>query len=144
TGREKLHPWLAQKFPLIVKPNAEGSSKGIASTGVVDDEAALRAAVKDVLERYRQPALVEEYISGREFTVGLLGDKRPRTLPPMEICFKDTTRERPVYDFEIKQEWEKYVYYECPAKLTATELKTVERAARETFIALDCRDVARI
>ena len=144
SGREKLHPWLGQKFPLIVKPNAEGSSKGITGSGVVDDEAALRATIKELVEKYRQPALVEEYISGREFTVGLLGDKRPRILPPMEICFKDTTRRRPVYDFEIKQEWEKHVSYECPARLTPAELKSVERAARETFIALDCRDVARI
>jgi D-alanine-D-alanine ligase len=144
TGREKLHAWVSQKFPLIVKPNAEGSSKGITGSGVVDDEAGLRAAVKEIVERYRQPALVEEYVFGREFTVGLLGDKKPRILPPMEICFKDTSKTRPVYDFEIKQEWEKHVFYECPAKLTPPELKAVERAARDTFIALDCRDVARI
>ncbi len=144
SGREKLHPALAAKFPLIVKPNAEGSSKGIASTGVVDDEAGLRVAVKDLIERYRQPALIEEYISGREFTVGLLGDKRPRVMPPMEICFIDKANQRPVYDFEVKQEWEKHVYYECPAKLSPTEAKAVERAARETFVALDCRDVARV
>jgi D-alanine-D-alanine ligase len=142
TGREKLNA--ALKFPLIVKPNAEGSSKGIAASGVVDDEPALRAAVRELIERYRQPALVEEYISGREFTVGLLGDKRPRVLPPMEICFKDVSKTRPVYDYEIKQEWEKHVYYECPAKLSPAELRACERAARETFIALDCRDVARI
>ena len=144
SGREKLNPSLAAKFPLIVKPNAEGSSKGIAATGVVDDEAGMRVAVKEIIERYRQPALIEEYIFGREFTVGLLGDKRPRVLPPMEICFLDRTKERPVYDYEIKQEWEKYVHYECPPKLTPAELKACERAARETFLALDCRDVARV
>jgi len=144
TGREKLNASLASKFPLIVKPNAEGSSKGIASTGVVDDEPGLRNAVKELIERYRQPALVEEYISGREFTVGLLGDKRPRVLPPMEICFKDKQKQRPVYDYEIKQEWEKHVYYECPAKVTPVDSRNIERAARETFQALDCRDVARI
>lgn len=144
TGREKLAASLSQKFPLIVKPNAEGSSKGIASTGVVDDEAGLRAAVKELLERYRQPVLVEEYIAGREFTVGLLGDKRPRVLPPMEICFKDKSKGRPIYDYDVKQEWQKHVYYECPPKLTKEEMKNVERAARETFIALDCRDVARV
>ena len=144
TGREKLHPWVQQKYPLIVKPNAEGSSKGITGSAVVDDENALRAAVKDIIDRYRQPALVEEYIFGREFTVGLLGDKKPRILPPMEICFKDSSKSRPVYDYEIKQEWEKHVFYECPAKLTPPELRAVERAARETFTALDCRDVARI
>jgi len=144
SGREKLNPSLAAKFPLIVKPNAEGSSKGIAATGVVDDEAGMRVAVKEIIDRYRQPALIEEYIFGREFTVGLLGDKRPRVLPPMEICFLDRTKQRPVYDYEIKQEWEKYVHYECPPKLTTAELKACERAARETFLALDCRDVARV
>lgn len=144
SGREKLLPSLAAKFPLIVKPNAEGSSKGIAASGVVDDEPALRAAVKELIERYRQPALVEEYIFGRELTVGLLGDKRPRVLPPMEICFLDRSKQRPVYDFEVKQEWEKHVTYACPAALSPTELKAIERAARETFVALDCRDVARV
>jgi D-alanine-D-alanine ligase len=144
TGREKLVPTLASKFPLIVKPNAEGSSKGIAASGVVDDEPSLRAAVKELVERYRQPALVEEYIFGREFTVGLLGEKRPRVLPPMEIVFLDRDRKRPVYDFEVKQEWEKHVSYSCPAQLAPNELRTIERAARETFVALDCRDVARV
>ncbi|HEY5947929.1 MAG TPA: ATP-grasp domain-containing protein [Kofleriaceae bacterium] len=131
------------KYPLIVKPNAEGSSKGIGSTSIVDNEDDLRAAVKDCVERYRQPALVEEYIAGREFTVGLLGDKRPRVLPPMEIKFKKDDP-RPVYDYTVKQDWEEYVYYECPAKLSETEQKAMEKIARATFWALDCRDVARV
>lgn len=141
SARERLSPDM--KFPLIVKPNAEGSSKGINSTNVVDTEDELRAAVKECVERYRQPALVEEYIAGREFTVGLLGDKRPRVLPPMEIKFKKDT-DRPVYDFTVKQDWEEHVYYECPAKLTEAELKAMEKIARATFFALDCRDVARV
>lgn len=142
TGRERLSPEL--RFPLIVKPNAEGSSKGIGTTNVVDSEEELRAAVRSLLERYRQPAIIEEYISGRELTVGLLGDKRPRVLPPMEIRFKDPSLERPVYDFVVKQEWEEHVYYECPAKLTETARKNIEKIARDTFWALDCRDVARV
>ena len=44
----------------------------------------------------------------------------------------------------LKQEWEKHVYYQCPAQLTPSELKSMERIARETFVALDCRDVARV
>jgi D-alanine-D-alanine ligase len=143
SGRERLSPKL--KFPLIVKPNQEGSSKGVsAHVSVCDNEEALRAVVRDLLERYRQPALIEDYIAGREFTVGLLGDKRPRALPPMEIVFRDRGNERPVYDYQIKQEWEKHVYYECPAKLTPAELKGIERVCKETFDALDCRDVARV
>jgi D-alanine-D-alanine ligase len=128
-----------------VKPNQEGSSKGVsAHVSVCDNEEALRAVVRDLLDRYRQPALVEDYIPGREFTVGLLGDKRPRALPPMEIVFRDKGNQRPVYDYQIKQEWEKHVYYECPAKLTPAELKGIERVCKETFDALDCRDVARV
>jgi D-alanine-D-alanine ligase len=100
--------------------------------------------VKELIERYRQPALIEEYIAGREFTVGLLGDKRPRVLPPMEICFKNKDQARPIYDYEVKQEWEKHVHYACPAPLTSAELKAVERASLRTFLALDCRDVARV
>jgi D-alanine-D-alanine ligase len=142
SARERISPDM--KYPLIVKPNAEGSSKGINATSIVDNEDDLRAAVKACVERYRQPALVEEYISGREFTVGLLGDKRPRVLPPMEIKFKKTDNPRPVYDYGVKQEWEEYVYYECPAKLTEAEQKAMEKIARATFWALDCRDVARV
>jgi len=143
TGRERLCSDLS--FPLIVKPNAEGSSKGIGSTNVVDNEEELRVAVRSVLDGYRQPALIEEYISGREFTVGLLGSsKRPRVLPPMEILFKDKDNNRPVYDYKVKQEWEKHVAYECPAKLTNSALKSMEKIARATFWALDCRDVARV
>ncbi len=143
TGRERLSPKM--KFPLIVKPNQEGSSKGVsAHASVVDDEEGLRQVVRELLDKYRQPALIEYYIAGREFTVGLLGDKRPRVLPPMEIIFLDKTNPRPVYDYQIKQEWEKHVYYQCPAELTPAELKSMERIARETFVALDCRDVARV
>jgi D-alanine-D-alanine ligase len=143
TGRERLSPKM--KFPLIVKPNQEGSSKGVsAHASVVDDEESLRLVVRELLDRYRQPALIEYYIAGREFTVGLLGDKRPRVLPPMEIIFLDKANPRPVYDYQIKQEWEKHVYYQCPAHLTPAELRSMERIARETFVALDCRDVARV
>jgi len=142
TGRERLSADL--NFPLIVKPNAEGSSKGIGSTNVVDNAEDLRIAVRNIVETYRQPAIIEEYISGREFTVGLLGNKRPRVLPPMEIRFKDESNDRPVYNYDVKQEWEKHVYYECPANLTPSELKAIEKITRATFWALDCRDLARV
>lgn len=143
TGREKISRSL--RFPLIVKPIAEGSSKGIAGKkSVVDDIPSLRRVVDELIKQYRQPALVEEYITGREFTVGLLGERRPRILPPMEIVFTDQNDRRPVYDYTYKQDWNSRVSYQCPAKLTPKELKAVEKAAMETFLALDCRDVGRI
>jgi D-alanine-D-alanine ligase len=140
TGREKLRPF---RYPVIVKPNAEGTSKGITRKSVVDDEAGVRNAARELIERYDQPALVEEYITGREFTVGLLGDRRPRVLPAMEVIFLRTTA-RPVYDYECKQHWEQHVRYECPANLTKEQERTMERVSRATFMALGCRDVARV
>ncbi len=142
TGKERLQKGL--RFPLICKPNQEGSSKGIGDKSVCDTEDALREAVRDIIERYQQPALVEEYIAGREFTVGLLGERRPRALPPMEIVFLDKNDPRPVYDFAVKQDWKKQVEYVCPARVTAAEMRAIERIARDTFTALDCRDVARV
>jgi len=140
TGREKLRPF---KFPVIVKPNAEGTSKGITSKCVVDDEAGVREIAREIIDRYGQPALVEEYVFGRELTVGLLGERRPRVLPPMEVVFLET-KERPVYDYACKQDWQRFVRYDVPAKLTKEELRAVERTCRTTFTILGCRDVARI
>jgi D-alanine-D-alanine ligase len=140
TGREKLR---ALRYPVIVKPNQEGTSKGIDDKSVCDDEASVRRVARDLIDRYGQPALIEEYISGRELTVGLLGERRPRVLPPMEIVFL-SQGDRPVYDYKCKQDWQQHVRYECPAKLTREELRAVERACRATFMALGCRDVARV
>ncbi len=75
--------------------------------------------------------------------MGLLGERRPRVLPPMEVVFL-TQAGRPVYDYECKQNWQRHVRYECPARLTKDELRAVERVCRSTFMALGCRDVARI
>jgi D-alanine--D-alanine ligase len=140
TGREKLRPL---RYPVIVKPNQEGTSKGITGKSVCDDEPRLREVARELIERYGQPALVEEYVFGREFTVGLLGERRPRVLPPMEVVFL-SKNERPVYDYECKQDWQKHVRYECPARLTKDELRAIERTCKSTFMTLGCRDVARI
>ena len=140
TGREKLKSF---RYPVIVKPNAEGTSKGITSASVVEDETAARAAARALIDKYRQPALVEEYIRGRELTVGLLGERRPKVLPPLEVVFVKPA-EYPVYGFAEKQADTNRVRFECPAQLTPAELRRVEKVARDTFIALDCRDVARV
>jgi D-alanine-D-alanine ligase len=110
---------------------------------VVGDEASARAAARALVERYGQPALVEEYIVGREFTVGLLGERRPKILPPMEVVFIDP-KGLPVYGFEEKQSDTPRVRFECPAQLTPAEQKRIEKTVRDTFTALDCRDVARV
>jgi D-alanine-D-alanine ligase len=142
TGKERLPKDV--KFPLIVKPIAEGSSKGVHATSVVENEPELREAAQRMISKYDQPALVEDYIGGREFTVGMLGERRPKMLPPMEVVFLDDAEKRPVYSFEFKQDWSSKIRYDTPAVLEAQQLKALERAARECFISLGCRDVARV
>lgn len=143
TGRERL-PRELGPFPLIAKPVAEGTSKGVTARSVVHDEAELREVVRELIQKYRQPALVEQYVAGREFTVGLLGERRPRVLPPMEVVFLDRDDPTPVYSFEMKQQASQKIRYQVPAQLSARELDRLERAARECFLALGCRDVARL
>jgi D-alanine-D-alanine ligase len=141
TGREPLPPgW---RFPAFVKPNVEGTSKGIGPESVVDDERTLRRRCRDLLRRYRQPVLVEEFLSGREFTVGVLGYPRPRVLPPMEVVFLRDDGRR-VYDYSLKQDWTGKIEYVCPARLAPALDRRMRRLARATFTTLGCRDVARI
>jgi D-alanine-D-alanine ligase len=142
TGKERLPRELG--FPLLVKPVAEGTSKGVTRKSIVRTEDELRETAREMISKYRQPALAEQYIAGREFTVGLLGERRPRVLPPMEIVFLDASDPTPIYSFDMKQDWSKEIRYEVPAKLSERELDRLERAARETFAALGCRDVARV
>jgi D-alanine-D-alanine ligase len=143
SGRERLDKQFT-RWPLMVKPVAEGSSKGVISKSVVSTEAELREVVKELVDRYKQPALVEEYIGGREFTVGLLGERRPLVLPPMEIVFTDKADKTPIYKFEDKLEANDRIRYEVPAKLDNVLLERLRTAARGAFMALGCRDVARV
>ncbi len=143
TGKERLSKEFTT-FPLLVKPVAEGSSKGVVSKSVCANEAEVREVVRELVEKYKQPALIEEYISGREFTVGLLGERRPRVLPPMEIVFLDPSDKTPVYSFQHKLDWNDRIRYDVPAKLDPNLMEKLKAAARGAFMALGCRDVARI
>lgn len=142
TGDEPLPAGLT--FPVIVKPNAEGSSKGVLPRSVVEDEAALRREVKEQVGKYRQEVLVEEFLPGRELTVAVLGDgERPRMLPPMEIVFVEPDTKHPVYAFGDKLDWTKKIRYDRPAKIDDGIAAEVERVAMGAWRALGLRDVAR-
>lgn len=142
TGKERLPKGLS--FPLIVKPLAEGSSKGVVGASVAEDEAHLREIAREIIGKYQQPALVETFLEGREFTVAMLGERRPKVLPPMEIVFLKGGRQDRVYSFQHKLAWTNEIRYDAPAKIDAPMLRELERAARLCFQALGCRDVARI
>ncbi len=136
------------EFPLIAKPNAEGSSKGVLPKCVVSDEAGLRAIVKELYAKYRQPILVEEFLPGREFTVGVLGHpddgRRPEVLSPMEIVYTAPDVPHQIYAFEDKLDWTKKITYEKPAKIDDALKKQIEDVVVGVWRALGCRDVARI
>jgi D-alanine-D-alanine ligase len=131
-------------FPAIVKPVAEGSSKGVLKTSVVENEAELRSLVRTIVEKYKQGALVEAFLPGREFTVALLGETEPRMLPPMEIAFINPEAKHPVYAFDHKLDWSTELRYDRPAKVDPELLAEIERVAKGAFFALGCRDLARI
>jgi D-alanine-D-alanine ligase len=132
-------------FPVIVKPNAEGSSKGISELSFVSDRQELRQILSKKIDLYRQDMLVEEYIGGREFTVGLLGNgKDTRVFPPMEIIYLDTSGPYQIYSFDVKRNYKKFIRYESPPRISADTRKEIETTARKIYEILECRDFARI
>ena len=137
-------------FPLLVKPVHEGSSKGIAETSVVHTLAALQVRVAHVLETYHQPALVETFLSGREFTVALLGNSPEVTvLPLVEICFTALPQGAlPLYSYAAKWLWDTPEHpldiLRCPADLPADLAQAIADLCRSAILALECRDWCRL
>ena len=105
------------RFPVIVKPNAEGSSKGILGNTIAGSRKELINLLHEKLDRYNQPLLIEEYIQGREFTVGILGNGSEKHIfRPMEIIIspEGNPDKSKVYSFHVKTNYQKYVKYRCP------------------------------
>jgi len=128
-------------FPAFVKPVAEGTGKGCEATSLVHTPAELEAAVTRVIERYKQPALVEQYLPGREFTVGIVGNgDGARVLGVCEILLKEHA-EANVYSLHNKELCEDLVIY---AHADDAEARLAGTRALEAYRALECRDAARI
>jgi D-alanine-D-alanine ligase len=138
------------EFPSIVKPLHEGSSKGIYNSSVVHNWDELFREVKSVIEKYRQPALVEKYLPGREFTVALLGNGDDvRMLPIVEIKFDSLPDGvNPIYSYEAKWIWDRAEaplnMFECPAKIPLSLQEEIESMCVKVFQILRCRDWCRI
>ena len=137
-------------FPAIVKPLHEGSSKGIYNTSVVSTTSELDAEVEKVIVEYGQPALVEKFLSGREFTVALLGNgSSVKTFPIVEVNF-DSLPEgmNHVYSYEAKwildQLDNPLDVHRCPALLEPELRQKIESMCRQAFRLLGCRDWCRI
>lgn len=134
-------------YPLMVKPRYEDASLGITAESIVDDEKALTRRIAYVHDTYRQGALIEEFIEGRELNVAVLGSAPLEVLPVSEIVFKPGLK-RAIVSYEGKwlEDSPEYAQTEplCPATLKAKELLLVRDVALRACKLLDCRDYARV
>ncbi len=137
-------------YPLIVKPISEGSSKGIFSSSFVRNENELRSEVERILSEYAQPALIEEFLPGREFTVAVLGNgDEAEALPIVEINYKEFPDDFvPIYSYEAK--WildtreDPLDVFTCPAKLDKNTEILIKETVLKAYNTLRCKDWGRI
>lgn len=134
-------------YPLFVKPLREDASLGISRDSFVKNDSELKKRVKYIAENYRQPALVEKYIEGRELNVAILGNEKPKVLPISEIIFGFDDEPKIVsYTAKWFKNSDEYKKTEpiCPARLNESTKKKIENVAILAYGVLCCRDYARI
>jgi D-alanine-D-alanine ligase len=136
------------EFPLFLKPNGEGSSRGITARSLVSSKEELEKVASEMVAKYRQPVLVEEYLTGREFTVGLIGNP-PEVLPVVEVGFEGLPDGAPKFDcYEVKWIYDSleagYDTTTCPADLDDDLRSRIGETATRTFEALEVRDLCRL
>jgi D-alanine-D-alanine ligase len=131
-------------YPLFIKLCYEGSSKGVRLDSKISDPQFLEEKARELLKTYGSPLLVEEFVKGPEFTVGVLGNQDPFVLGVMQIEIKGRPPEESVYSLEIKREWEEKVRYHCPPSIDQHLQKKIEEVALQSYRALECRDVSRV
>jgi len=131
------------KFPLIVKPRFEGSSKGLSEKSRVENLDELRKQSEYLINTYKQPALVEEFISGLEFTVAVIGNDNPIALPVVQVKIDGETKlGDKFYTFaRISSDRLEYV---CPAEVSKELSDKIADIAVKAYQSVDCRDFGRV
>ncbi len=142
-GKLKSTDWKDCPYPAFIKPVWEGSSKGIRLKSLVRDAGEMESMVSNLWRQYRQPVLIEEFVSGEEVTVGLVGNSPPEVMGIMRVIPRQKTSEF-VYSLEVKRDYENLVDYECPAKLEKDTLQRIREYSLKAFEVLECRDFARV
>jgi D-alanine-D-alanine ligase len=151
------------RFPLFVKPSREGTSMGVSAKSIVHSESELREQVAFIIQKYKQPALVETYIDGREVTVGMVGNlvgpvarrlpsniNAPRVqaglyfMPPMEVDLKPYETTDTVYSNRLKVALADKLDYLCPAPIDEDMVDELNWLAAAVFRVTGAYDVARV
>jgi D-alanine-D-alanine ligase len=135
--------WKGFKFPVIIKPACEGSSKGIRLTSLAENVEQTKTEVKRILKSYNQPVMVEEFVDGEEVTVGVIGNSPPKLVGMMRVVPKQRPKHF-VYSLEVKRDYVNQVDYESPVKLPEPVLQKIEKYSLNAFKTLGCRDFSRI
>jgi D-alanine-D-alanine ligase len=137
------------RFPAIVKPVNEHCSEGITPDSVVLTPMELKSRISYILDKYRQPALVEDFVDGREFHVTLWGNEHLEMLPPAEMdfsFFSDLKDRLCTYESKSIPGSDHYEKIETllPAPLSKKEIQALEQVCKAAYRALGCRDYARL
>jgi D-alanine-D-alanine ligase len=128
-------------FPLFAKPIAEGTGKGIDGTSHITDKLQLKLVCSQLLEKYKQPVLVETFLPGREFTVGIVGsESAARSVGVIEVCLLDSA-EPHAYSYKNKELCEELVQYK---RVDDPQARQAEEIALQTWRGLNCRDAGRL
>ncbi len=136
-------PWGKIIFPLIIKPAYEGSSKGVRLNSIARSKQEACKIAGKIIDLYKQPVMLEDFVNGDEVTVGIVGNSPPKIVGMMRILPRKRT-DYFVYSLEVKRDWRSQVDYECPTKLDSTVLENIAAASLKAYTMLECRDFARV
>jgi D-alanine-D-alanine ligase len=150
-------------FPLFAKPSREGTGMGVSAKSIVNNPQELRNQIAYIIEQYHQPVLVEEYIEGREITVGVVGNltgpvahrlpentHAPRIqaglhfLPPMEVDLDEFINSDIVYSNRLKTDLADQLNYLCPAPLPEDVIDELNWLTAAVFRVTGALDVSRV
>ncbi|MDZ7359482.1 MAG: ATP-grasp domain-containing protein [candidate division KSB1 bacterium] len=137
------------RYPVIVKPVHEDASLGVDFDAVVSNLAELRRRVAWVVQTYHQPAIVEEYIEGRELNVAVVGDEIPLALPISEITFDIPAHLPKICTYNAKwlagsEDYQWTAGAQCPARLDEALTRQIQSLAVSAFHVMGCRDYGRV
>ncbi|MBM4312878.1 MAG: D-alanine--D-alanine ligase [Deltaproteobacteria bacterium] len=128
-------------FPLFAKPIAEGTGKGVTAASKIIDRAELERVCPLLLETFRQPVLIEAFLPGREFTVGIIGTGREAFVPGVLEVYLTEKAERDVYSYMNKEDWHGKIEYRLVSDAMAQDAGMTALAA---WRGLGCRDGGRV